>query len=111
LRRNASRPALECAREGGRLGKVEDSGDLSERQLGVRYELPGNFEFEFVEHGPETRARRFEVPIHRAPVNGKPTRDLLARAVTCGQALAQAALQLINKIGAGLEKRADLGVE
>jgi hypothetical protein len=44
------------------------------------------------------RARRFEVPIHRAPVNGKPTRDLLARAVTRGQALAQAALQLIDKI-------------
>ena len=74
---------------------------MSEGQLGVRYELPCNFEFEFVEHGSETRARRFEVPIHRAPVNGKPTRDHLARAVARGQALAQAALQLIDKIGAG----------
>ena len=37
-----------------------------------------------VDHGPETRACRLEVPIYRAPMNGKPARGLLTRAVTRG---------------------------
>ena len=101
VRRNTAGPALESAREGSRLGKVERGRDLSERQLRVRYELPGDFESEFVEHGPEARACRFEVAIYRAPMDGKPARDLLTRAVTRGQTLPQAAFQLIDKIGAG----------
>ena len=45
-------PALGRSGEGGRLRKIEGSGDLWERQLRVGYELPDDFESELVEHGP-----------------------------------------------------------
>jgi hypothetical protein len=98
VRRNTPGPTLECAREGSRLGKVQRGGDLRERQLRVGYELPGDFESEFVEHRPEARACGFEMAIHCAPMDGKPARDFLTRAVTSGQTLPQAAFQLIDKI-------------
>src|SRR3954468_12885077 len=84
LWRNTPGPALERPRECSRLGKVERGRDLSERQLRVCYELTGDLESEFVQHGPEARACRLEAPIHRAPMNGKPARGLLTRAATRG---------------------------
>src|SRR5215204_1431598 len=101
LGRDPPGPALERSGEGGRLRKIEGSGDLRERQLRVRYELPGNFESELVEHGPESRACRFEIAIERAPMNREPARSVVAGAATGGETLPQAAFQLIDQIGPG----------
>src|SRR5215212_4218836 len=101
LRRDTPGPALERSGEGGRLRKVEGSGDLCQRQLRVGYELPGDFESELVEHGPESGACRLEIAIERAPVDGEPARSVVAGAAAGGETLPQAAFQLIDEIGAG----------